>query len=749
MAAHTDVVVVEMPSGAPAAEDASAGLLPPNAEPSDAPPAEPTAGAAPGRGRGDGGCTPIGVSIRLYFWFKKHVLMEEIAKDLAPEEAKVQADLVTVRRIWEMSGPEMKLIIPGTFLSAFGTLVGMATPYLTGKYMDVLTVSQNLDDFRHIFKLLIVFSIWSTMLSFTIGMLFAFAGMQLTQRLRNLVFSRMMHQDMEFFEKRRVGELVSRLGSDSGVIQGLLTGTFITLINNTFTLVGGLLGAFLTCWRLAAFSMIFVPLITFSSLFFGMLMRRFSLIAMDAAAKANEIAVESIFYVHIVHMFGQQRSECARFADRLRYNIELSKRVMYIKTGFSSLTGILSTVVNLSLMYYGASLVITHQLSVGTMVAFQMYMGMGLSGYRGFAGFYTGVQTALGGSQRFFELVDRVPAISYEGGRAIDSQDACGGERNHVRFECVHFAYPRRPDVQVFSGLTLHVPAGQTVALVGPSGAGKSTIARLLSRVYDPQQGCVRVHGIKTAELQLDYLRSQIAWVEQEPVLFSRSVHENVAYSRLRGASRADVERVCKLANAHDFIRGFEDGYNTKCGERGVQISGGQKQRIAIARALLKDAPILVLDEATSALDSESEELVRDALAKLLIGRTTIVIAHRLSTITSADRIVVMAQGKVVESGTHTELMGLGRFYHSFVARQINSRREEELNAAVTAPANAVAATGAAQITLAEAERGAPAVSTGLVDTIGVLQLTNALRSMPREEALAILAAAGHAPATL
>lgn len=385
----TVIEVERPPAGEPCVPAEASGsrpterLLPGGAERSDAPPPKPPPPpAAAGRsGRcvppsPGGACSPLGLSVRAYFWFKKHVLMEEIAKDLAPEEAKVKADLVTARRIYEMSGPEMKLIVPGTFLAAFGTLVGMATPYLTGKYMDVLTVSQNLDDFRHIFRLMIVFSIWSTLLGFVVGMLFAFAGMQLTQRLRNLVFSRMLHQDMEFFEKRRVGELVSRLGADSGVIQGLLTGTFITLLNNSFTLVGGLLGAFLTCWRLAAFSMVFVPLITFSAAFFGMLMRRFSLIAMDASAKVNEIAVESIFYVHVVHMFGQQAAECARFADRIRYNIELSKRVMYIKTAFSSLTGILSTCVNLSLMYYGASLVITHQLSVGSMVAFQMYMGM-------------------------------------------------------------------------------------------------------------------------------------------------------------------------------------------------------------------------------------------------------------------------------------------------------------------------------------------------------------------------------------
>ncbi|KAJ1629896.1 efflux ABC transporter permease/ATP-binding protein [Pavlovales sp. CCMP2436] len=707
--------------------------------------------------------------------------MEEIAKDLAPEEAKVAADLVTVRRIWQMSGPEMKLIIPGTFLAAFGTLIGMATPYLTGKYMDVLTVSQNLDDFRHIFRLLIVFSIWSTLLNFTVGMLFAFAGMHLTQRLRNLVFRRMMYQDMEFFEKRRVGELVSRLGADSSVIQGLLTSTFITLLNNTFTLVGGMLGAFLTCWRLAAFSMIFVPLITFTSLFFGMLMRRFSLIAMDAGAKVNEIAVESIFYVHVVHMFGQHEAECARFADRIRYNIELSKRVMYIKTAFGSLTGILSTCVNLSLMYYGASLVITHQLSVGSMVAFQMYMGMGLSGYRGFAGFYQGVQGALGGSQRFFELIDRVPAVSHEGGRTLDKDEPCGGERNSIRFVDVTFAYPRRPTVKVFDGLSLHVPAGQTVALVGPSGSGKSTVARLLARVYDPQEGAVLLHGQPVSALQLDYVRSQVAWVEQEPVLFSRSVHDNVAYSRLGGASRAEVERVCRLANAHEFIVDFEHGYDTKCGERGVQISGGQKQRIAIARALLKDAPVLVLDEATSALDAQSEDLVKDALAKLLVGRTTIVIAHRLSTIASADQIVVMAQGRVVETGTHTQLMALDRFYASFVQRQVSSQREEQMVAASTAPAAApapAAPAAAPAVAPPAAPVGPPAEAVGIPEPGDpgrsvtstrspparvlaggvappagqaelpptVAQLTELLRQLPREQALAVLSAAGHAP---
>lgn len=247
--------------------------------------------------------------------------------------------------------------------------------------------------------------------------------------------------------------------------------------------------------------------------------------------------------------------------------------------------------------------------------------------------------------------MDGKPSISHEGGKVVDTQDTCGGRRNEISFQAVHFAYPRRPDVAVFKGLDLRIAPGTTVALVGPSGSGKSTIARLLARVYDPQQGVVTLHGEDVKGLKLDYLRSQIAWVEQEPVLFSRSIHDNVAYARLRGASREDVERVCTLANAHDFIQDFEKGYDTLCGERGVQISGGQKQRIAIARALLKDSPVLVLDEATSALDAKSEDLVRDALEKLLKGRTTVVIAHRLSTIANADTIVVMANGRVVETG--------------------------------------------------------------------------------------------------
>jgi ATP-binding cassette subfamily B protein len=263
-----------------------------------------------------------------------------------------------------------------------------------------------------------------------------------------------------------------------------------------------------------------------------------------------------------------------------------------------------------------------------------------------------------------FELLDRRPAIPLEGGERLARVDG------RVSFERVGFAYPTRPEVRVLDGISLEIARGERVALVGPSGSGKSTIAALLLRFYDPQEGEVRVDGVPLARLDPGWLRRQIGTVAQEPILFSTTVADNIRYGR-PDASDAEVEAAARAANAHDFIAAFPDGYKTRVGERGVQLSGGQKQRVAIARALLKDPRILILDEATSALDAESEHLVREALERLMKGRTTLIIAHRLSTVVGADRVLVIEKGVVSQAGTHAELVAHEGTYRRLVEKQM------------------------------------------------------------------------------
>jgi ATP-binding cassette subfamily B protein len=271
-----------------------------------------------------------------------------------------------------------------------------------------------------------------------------------------------------------------------------------------------------------------------------------------------------------------------------------------------------------------------------------------------------------GAADRIFELLDRIPAISPTSGDELTQIDG------RIAFEGVVFSYPTRPDVQVLAGIDLTVNPGEVVAIVGPSGAGKSTIASLLTRLYDPDGGAILVDGRDLRALAPDSLRRRIGVVAQEPLLFSSSIADNIRYGRAT-ATDAEVEAAARTANAHDFVSRFPEGYATLVGERGVQLSGGQKQRIAIARAVLKDPRILILDEATSALDAESEHLVKEALDRLMKGRTTLIIAHRLSTVAGADRVCVVDGGRIVQSGSHAVLMGEEGLYKRLVERQFVS----------------------------------------------------------------------------
>ncbi|QAT82630.1 efflux ABC transporter permease/ATP-binding protein [Corallococcus coralloides] len=494
--------------------------------------------------------------------------------------------------------------------------------------------------------------------------LFTNAGERVVMRLRQDFFRRLMDQEVAFFDTRRTGELTSRLASDTTVLQNTVSANISQGLRNAVQALGGIVLLFYTSPSLTFLMLAIVPVVAVGGMVYGRRVRGLSRNVQDALAKASEVAEESLSGMRTVRSFAAEPSEVARYGNAVRNAYEVARnraRQSAAFMGGASSAGYIAAVV---VFWYGGRLVVDGELSVGALTSFLIYTMLVAVSLGSLADLWADFMRASGAAERVFELMDRAPAIPANEGERPDTVEG------RVELRGVHFAYPTRPDVAVLQGIDLTVNAGEVVAVVGSSGAGKSTLAALLSRFYDPLQGELRLDGRPLKSLDPSWLRRHVGMVAQEPLLFSCSIADNIRYGR-PDATDAQVEAAAKAANAHDFIQRFPDGYRTEVGERGVQLSGGQKQRVAIARAVLKDPRILILDEATSALDSESEHLVKDALDRLMQGRTTLIIAHRLSTVANAQRVLVMEHGRVVQSGTHSTLMTQDGLYRRLVERQV------------------------------------------------------------------------------
>jgi ABC transporter fused permease/ATP-binding protein len=495
---------------------------------------------------------------------------------------------------------------------------------------------------------------------------FSRAGERIVARLRKDLFASLMRQDIAFFDREKTGDLLNRLTSDTATLQNAASVNISQGLRSIASSVGGIVLLFWTSPKLAVVMLGVVPPIAILAVRYARKVRGLSRSVQDALAESTSVAEESLAGIRTVRSFTGEEQEVTRFGKAIEKALTLAYGRITQSATFFSVASFSAYAASALVFWYGGHLVIAGEMTIGGLGSFLAYSMVVAFSLASLADLWADFNRAFGASDRVFQLLDQEPKVALRGGATLESV------RGELRFADVTFAYPMRTESKVLSGFSLSVAAGNVVALVGSSGAGKSTVATLLYRLYEPDAGRIELDGASIATLDPSWLRSQVGVVSQEPILFSTSIADNIRYGRAT-ATDAEVEAAAKLANAHTFIVGFPEGYRTPVGERGTQLSGGQKQRIAIARAILKDPRVLVLDEATSALDAESEHQVREAIERLMKGRTTLVIAHRLSTIRDANAIVVMEKGKIVEQGTHAELLAADGAYKRLVERQNQS----------------------------------------------------------------------------
>jgi ABC-type multidrug transport system fused ATPase/permease subunit len=477
--------------------------------------------------------------------------------------------------------------------------------------------------------------------------------------MRRDVYSKLLSMPMSFFSEKRVGELSNRISSDLSQIQDALSYTLAEILRGIFTLVIGLAFIFWISAKLALVMLSIVPLIAILAVVFGKRIRKMSRRAQDQLAESGTIVQETFSGISVVKAFTNELYEIGRYVKSIYAVVDTAisnarYRGAFVSFMIFSVFGSIAIV-----MWFGARMIQSGQLTIGSLtmfVIFSMFVG---GTFAGFADIFSQMQKTLGATQSIREILRAAGEPVELKTTGIDPQYQI---RGNVRFEHVGFSYPGRKDITVLKDISLSALHGEQIALVGPSGAGKSTLASLILRFYEPENGVLYFDDRPAQSFPLTQLRSQMAFVPQDIVLFGGTIKENIAYGK-PGASEEEIITAAKKANAHDFISKFPEKYDAVVGERGIKLSGGQRQRIAIARAILKDPTILILDEATSSLDSESEQLVHEALENLMKGRTSFVIAHRLSTVRNADKIVVIDKGTVSEMGTHQQLMSRNGLY--------------------------------------------------------------------------------------
>ncbi|MBS9523410.1 ATP-binding cassette domain-containing protein [Litoribacter alkaliphilus] len=539
--------------------------------------------------------------------------------------------------------------ILGLLFLVLSSLTLLAFPFVAGKLIDTASgQAWIVNDINSIALILVGILFVQSVFSFFRVWLFAQVSEKSMRDIRVALYDRLVHLPMSFFDKRRTGELISRITADISLLQDTFSVTLAELIRQLITLLAGTVFLFYTTPKLTLFMLATFPVLVLIAMVFGKYIRKLSKATQDELASANVIVEETLQSIMTVKSFAGEDYETRRYGTGLNRVVKVALKAASFRGAFISfiIFALFGGIV--AVMWYGATLVATGAMSIGDLVSFVLYTTFIGGSIAGLGDIYGQVQKAIGSSERVLEILDEKPEESL-----TDFQHT--KLKGEVAFQNVAFNYPTRPDVQVLRNISFHIAPGQKIALAGHSGAGKSTIIQLLLKFYQVGAGAIKIDGQNVDKWNLKQLRSNVGIVPQEVLLFGGSIRENIAYAK-PDATEEDIMLAAKKANAWQFIQSFPDGLDTLVGERGVKLSGGQRQRVAIARAILKNPSILILDEATSSLDSESESLVQEAMDELMKGRTTIIIAHRLSTIRKVDRIYVLKEGQIVEEGTHDSL---------------------------------------------------------------------------------------------
>jgi ATP-binding cassette subfamily B protein len=621
------------------------------------------------------------------------------------KEAELQSSKPSFGKLFLLAKPEIPMLIFSGILMVGSEAVNLITPLIVADAYDtlvdpnVLSDDARMSEINRIMIIAIIVTIAGILGGFIRATIQGVIGERVVARLRCQLYAHILRQEIAFFDEHKSGELVSRLGSDTTLLQMVISQSLPECLVQFIKAVASMGLMFFLSAKLAGVALAGVLVIFLLSAPMGKLMARLSKEYQDVLGQAQTHSTEAIGSMRTVQGFAAEEKESKRYNEKIGNPDDIALwwppkepqttyRVGFFKSitqsaFFTFVFGAGFGYLNVTL-WYGFYLVIQGELTLGELTAFNSFIITIGFAMGQFAAAVAKVFEGMGASGRVFYLLDRVPLIPKPQEEPnVKKPDPVKPEsmEGNVELQNVIFHYPSRPEQVVLNDVSLKIPANSTTALVGSSGAGKSTIVSLLQRFYDVDQGRITVDGNTLEDLDLQWLRSHIGYVQQEPQLFGLTVKENMLYGVHREVTMEEIEQAAKDAHAHEFIKDWPEGYDTLVGERGVKLSGGQKQRVAIARALLTNCRILLLDEATSALDAESEHLVQQAIDKAVVGRTVIVVAHRLSTIRQADQIVVMHDHKIVDVGKHDELLSRCTKYQDLIKRQSTMIRDVSMNA--------------------------------------------------------------------
>jgi len=524
----------------------------------------------------------------------------------------------------------------------------------------------------------VIIAVFDSLATYGQSVLMAIVGQRIIGDIQNRLYAHIVRADLAFMHQHHTGKLTSIFVYDTSLLRDALSRALTGLVKDSLTALFLIAVMFMMDWQLTLGTLIVLPLVGLFVRKIGRRMKKASTAGQIETGRLNALLTETFEGARLIKAYGMERYETGRVADAVERRLVPLFKAVRIRAGASPITGLLAGIAVALAFFYGGWKSGMGALTAGQFAAFIAALLASYRPLKSLANLNASLHEGLAAAERVFDLIDTPPEVAEKPGAA-----PLVVRRGEIRFDNVTFSYTG--DAAALDNVCLTVPAGQTVALVGPSGAGKSTVLNLIPRFYDVESGAVRIDGMDVRDATTDSLRAALALVSQETTLFDDTVRANIAYGR-PGATNDELVAAAQAAAAHDFILDLPQGYDTVVGESGAKLSGGQRQRIAIARAMLRNAPILLLDEATSSLDSESEQQIQEALRSLIKGRTTLVIAHRLSTVKEADCIHVMDKGRVVESGTHQELLVRGGLYARLYALQF-SDEPERIPAAVRAEA--------------------------------------------------------------